>query len=284
MPSRLLREGLLDSERINALSAEGERLFTRLLLVADDFGRFDGRMTVIRARCFPVKRDLTDADVGLWLEEIARQKELVIFYRVRGKPYLEIVNHRFRTRAMRSKYPAPSEGELTDNCLSDDRHVPIPPSPSPSPSPSPGDIGQTPDSQMTDKRQSSDGKTRGVPRETPPEPLTDSGPSTVRQVSGNGPAKPSTVRLHRMEDRFRPPTVEEVAAFVGEKGYAGCKPDLFVAHFRSNGWKVGGRAPMKDWKSAVHKWHLKSLDDKGTTKSTRDEDEALLRRRQILTG
>jgi len=282
VPNRLLRDGLLDSDRVNALSAEGERLFTRLLLVADDFGRFDGRVTVIRARCFPVKRDLTDGDVGRWLEEIARQKELVVFYRVGGKPYVEVVNHRFRTRAMRSKYPAPSEGELTDIGQSNDSQLTSAPLPSPSPSPSPADICPSPDGQTTGKRQSSDGQNVDVPRETSPEPLT-------LQAGGNGAEKPAPkVRTHRM-DGWKAPTVEEVDAYAKAKGYtgaAGREAEKFVAHYDARSWKYPGGAPVKDWKKALFTWHLKEPEFRRAAgpQSQREEDAALLQRRKILTG
>jgi hypothetical protein len=53
--------------------------------------------------------------------------------------------------------------------------------------------------------------------------------------------------------RFTPPTVEEVEAYARD---AGLRMDAarFVDHFTSNGWRVGGRAPMKDWKSAARNW------------------------------
>jgi len=54
--------------------------------------------------------------------------------------------------------------------------------------------------------------------------------------------------------RFKPPTSSEVAAegfalnlFAGESG-------RFFDHFTSNGWRVGGRGPMKDWKAALRNW------------------------------
>ena len=52
--------------------------------------------------------------------------------------------------------------------------------------------------------------------------------------------------------KFSPPSVEEVADYVREKGYA-VDPEAFVAFYASKGWKVGA-APMKDWKAAVVTW------------------------------
>lgn len=29
----------------------------------------------------------------------------------------------------------------------------------------------------------------------------------------------------------------------------------FVDYYTANGWKVGGKAPMRDWKATVRNWH-----------------------------
>lgn len=52
--------------------------------------------------------------------------------------------------------------------------------------------------------------------------------------------------------KFVKPTVSEVAAYAAEKGIV-LDADHFVAHYTSNGWKVG-KAPMKDWRAAVVAW------------------------------
>lgn len=53
--------------------------------------------------------------------------------------------------------------------------------------------------------------------------------------------------------RFTPPTVEEVASYAREKGLI-MDAQRFCDHFSSNGWKVGGRAPMQDWRAAARNW------------------------------
>jgi hypothetical protein len=52
--------------------------------------------------------------------------------------------------------------------------------------------------------------------------------------------------------RFTPPTVEEVAAYVKEKGFQ-ISPTNFVDFYTARGWKVGQNS-MKDWKAAVRTW------------------------------
>jgi hypothetical protein len=47
----------------------------------------------------------------------------------------------------------------------------------------------------------------------------------------------------------RPPTLEEVKAYVAEKGYH-FDPETFHAHYEANGWVQGNaRKPIKNWKA-----------------------------------
>lgn len=73
--------------------------------------------------------------------------------------------------------------------------------------------------------------------------------------------------------KFAPPSVEEVAAYVREKGYH-IDPETFVAFYQSKGWKVGSQ-PMKDWKAAVITWEKK---DKAA--ASQPESEARERREE----
>lgn len=52
--------------------------------------------------------------------------------------------------------------------------------------------------------------------------------------------------------KFKPPTVEEVAAYVATRKTK-IDPEKFVNHYQSNGWMVG-KTKMKDWKAAVRTW------------------------------
>ena len=112
MPKRILSDGVLTSETINALSAEEELFFYRLLLVVDDFGRFDARPTVIRARCYPMRVDAISTDmVAAWLHALVAA-ELVQLYRGEDqREYLVLSKWKKhqRIRAAKSKFPAPPE-------------------------------------------------------------------------------------------------------------------------------------------------------------------------------
>lgn len=109
MPSRILREGILTSDRVNSLSQGAELFYRRLMSVVDDYGRFDGRPGLIRVSCFPLRvDDVREADISRWSAECAKAG-LIALYAVDGKPYLELQDFNQQVRA-KSKYPPPSDG------------------------------------------------------------------------------------------------------------------------------------------------------------------------------
>jgi hypothetical protein len=108
MPTRILRD-YTDSAAFDGLSAEGERLFIRLLMKADDFGRFHANPKLVKALCFPLAEDLRTNTVSAWLAELS-DRELVFCYRSGAGEYLALPKFGQRTRAEKSKFPPP-EGE-----------------------------------------------------------------------------------------------------------------------------------------------------------------------------
>ena len=56
--------------------------------------------------------------------------------------------------------------------------------------------------------------------------------------------------------RFTPPTVEEVAAYCGERNNR-IDPQTFVDFYASKGWVVG-KSKMKDWKAAIRTWEKRA--------------------------
>lgn len=114
MPNRLLKEGIVDSELINALSPEAEVCFYRLLVVSDDLGRMDARTAIVRSRCFPLKEQSNiNAKIEIWLEELVGAG-LIVRYAVEGRPYLQIKKWDQRVRSA-GKYPAPEEADAPTN-------------------------------------------------------------------------------------------------------------------------------------------------------------------------
>jgi hypothetical protein len=55
------------------------------------------------------------------------------------------------------------------------------------------------------------------------------------------------------KERSPHPSLEEIEEYVREAELT-MDPRAFFDHFTSNGWKVGGKAPMKDWRAAARNW------------------------------
>ncbi len=57
--------------------------------------------------------------------------------------------------------------------------------------------------------------------------------------------------------------MEEVKAYCQQR-QNGIDPQHFVDHYTANGWKVGGRTPMRDWQAAVRTWEQRDGGRRGT--------------------
>lgn len=53
-----------------------------------------------------------------------------------------------------------------------------------------------------------------------------------------------------------PPIQEHVRIYFDEKGYPQIEGEKFFNYYQSNGWLVGGKSKMKDWKAAARNWIL----------------------------
>jgi len=52
------------------------------------------------------------------------------------------------------------------------------------------------------------------------------------------------------------PSVEATISFFKSENYPEIEARRFFNHFESNGWKVGGKTPMKNWNAAARNWML----------------------------
>ena len=120
MPNRILMESVCTSDSINGLSWFEEVLFYRLIVNCDDYGRFDGRVAVIKNRLFPLKDGITAKSVEAGINRLVRVG-LVALYVFEGKPflYLPTWNDHQTVRAKKSRYPAPeAEGDSFESIAS----------------------------------------------------------------------------------------------------------------------------------------------------------------------
>ena len=108
MPNRIIKESVCTSDSIDQLGWFEEVLFYRLIVNCDDFGRFDGRVAVIKNRLFPLKENLTLKNVESAINKLARVG-LITPYESGGKPFLFLPtwNEHQSVRAKRSKFPEP---------------------------------------------------------------------------------------------------------------------------------------------------------------------------------
>ena len=118
MPNRILKESICTSDSIDSLSWFEEVLFYRLMVSCDDYGRFDGRASIIKNRLFPLKENLTIKGVSAAINTLARNG-LVALYEFEGKPYLYLPtwNEHQNIRAKKSKYPSPDESVNTSEII-----------------------------------------------------------------------------------------------------------------------------------------------------------------------
>jgi len=69
-PNRILRD-YTDSLRFDGITADAERLFVRLIMKADDYGRFHAEPRLLRSGCFPLHDNIRMNDLARWLDELS---------------------------------------------------------------------------------------------------------------------------------------------------------------------------------------------------------------------
>ncbi len=136
------------------------------------------------------------------------------------------------------------------------------------------DIFEEPDSQHTVTR----------PTHKIPEPRSDCEPSnTEGSTTSNGsanpkpPAKEKRTEKSNTRERARkktPESLEDVREYATEIDLSSLEAEKFWNHFESNGWRVGGRAPMKDWRAALRNWKSRQTEfiPNGLQRATRTGD------------
>lgn len=104
MPNRILRDWT-DSEAVNLLDWQAEVLFIRLVMKADDHGRFSANPKLLRSLCFPLRDGIRETDIARCLDDI-QKAGLIRLYTAADKPLLQIEKFGQRVRS-ESKYDGP---------------------------------------------------------------------------------------------------------------------------------------------------------------------------------
>lgn len=72
----------------------------------------------------------------------------------------------------------------------------------------------------------------------------------------NESLKEKEKKLREKKKESIPSDFEEVKKFFKEKDFSEIEAEKFYNHFQSNGWLVGGKSKMKDWKAAARNWMI----------------------------
>lgn len=113
MPNRIIKESICTSDTIEKLSWFEEVFFYRLMVNVDDYGRFDARPAILKARMFPLKASVTEKTVEQALNKLMTVG-LASTYKVEDKPILQLSTwgRHQQIRNTRSKYPGPECADL----------------------------------------------------------------------------------------------------------------------------------------------------------------------------
>lgn len=98
-------------------------------------------------------------------------------------------------------------------------------------------------------------------KQAPAHNSSDNGQALIRTGTKNGQALiPSKTYTNSkpIKSKRRPKKTEEVEIYFLEKKSNKLEAQKFFNYYESNGWKVGGKTAMKDWKAAARNWILKT--------------------------
>lgn len=248
--SRLVRRGLIDSERVNALGWMEQNLFFRLLLVADDFGLFDARPAYLRSQLYGMCLDrVREADLQRGLAA-CEEAGLVRLYAAEGKPYLMIGRYGQRSKS-KPKFPLPPGlvlqavrcGRSTEWALV------------------PGEVGGNP-------------PRADATRCEPPRAAADDGVARrsaalvgVEVGDEDGVGGGQGYKAVGGSTPGLPPPLEEVTRAMGGlmlaplagKALEECAT-RFIDACEASGWCDGHGLPLRDWRAAARNWARRYAD------------------------
>jgi hypothetical protein len=116
MPNRIIREGIITSDRVEQLDPASEVFYRRLLNKVDDHGLYDARPSILRANLYPLRIDrVREADISRWMAA-CQKAGLIVFYEAGGKPFLKVLNTNWQVRS-EPKYPPPTDENICEQLL-----------------------------------------------------------------------------------------------------------------------------------------------------------------------
>jgi len=119
MPNRIIKESICMSENLAGLPAEAEVLFYRLIVKADDYGRYYANPKIVSNTCYPLHPPKASS-VERWLKQLVESGLIQIYIGDDGREYLIFLSwgkHQ-QVRSKKSKFPAPDS--TCNQMISDD--------------------------------------------------------------------------------------------------------------------------------------------------------------------
>lgn len=108
---RMLQRNICKSRKLHQVSAEAERVWTRLLTCVDDNGNFEFDAALVRSALFPLSTEISVDEIERWLRELIDVRNgqdsmgLLAEYEVGGHRYLHYVRFEEFQVIPRGKYP-----------------------------------------------------------------------------------------------------------------------------------------------------------------------------------
>lgn len=101
----------------------------------------------------------------------------------------------------------------------------------------------------------SSGQARSHPASSSPASSASSSPSTEGERKDKDKGKEGEAG-----DGQRPQSLDVVKAYSTANGISLAESEKFFDHFTANGWRQGGRTPLRSWQAALRNWARRSGD------------------------
>ncbi len=274
MPNRTLREGILSSDKVCALTWVEEVFYRRLFSIVDDYGRCEANLLILRAKLYPLQVDkVSTEDVGQWMLA-AVEAGLCRLYCVNNKSYLQIENFGQKTRS-KSKYPEPPDcGQLpttanncqqlrtiANNCqqlrtiANNCQQLPT----------TANNCGQLPT--ITDNC---------LQREKEKEKEKEKERSKEKEKEKEIEKERYPTHMHVREVISETTSIEDVLREAEKIAYPMSEQDAqkFIAHYQAMGWRMPSGAKIVNWRPLVAKWKA-GRDSFKAQKPKRESSESL---------
>ena len=114
MPNRLIKETIRTSKKINSLSDFEFRTWAYLVTYVDDYGRGSADPEILKGFVFPRRKEVREQDIQKALAALERTGSILL-YEIAGEPYFCFPNwsEHQRIQTKKSKYPAPSDSDIS---------------------------------------------------------------------------------------------------------------------------------------------------------------------------